>query len=685
MLDTVLQIGKAFRESPDGLKHHRYVVPCPQDTDKQKILRLSIPVVFNGDKCVFDFDNVKEITDENIIRDKLFYLKYKTSDSDGLVKYVFGDIFYSTSIKKGLQEEGGYYRMADLDNKSKGYRVSSFYRGNEDCKEIENIFIKQYGNIKAKSMVSSFHISLEESIDYIERMLRYHGGIADFLQDKINSPITFSKFLFSEDNLIFYASKFVYKNFSGNKGSKKLFKQVLDNENPQWDQIEKDPISQLRLANFLSGDIFIHFDFNGKHWYEFDHEFISINTKLLEEFAEKDQATNQYMLKKYLYKTLSSPEKDLQFPYFSATGRYRNKCFNSFDDILSLIYAVDYSKKALISIPKTDIKIVVLPKGDGLKSIDYENFFTKASENEVETLEENVNAKNSSVEFDELFSPLLENTIEHIVKFDMIFSKKGGQTTPDIDMIELSGLQKSHLRFIREKIRSVKVELEEKRSRELKAESTPFSVTKAFYRILNDGTDAVKKYQSHLFKTLPLIYSDTYYHDQLLLPALISVIEKSIRSAEENQAFWTYHRLKYDFIFLTFIQNSKVKGGNFMKIVESQSYKLGVLLGKLAQNFAGHETPIKSFEKSYVGNLTRRIASISDLLKFKTFIEEKLVMHEKNFENVRTTSLELTEKIKNRTEKYNKNECAFGFFESYFAPFSGKQNQITDSLTDSNN
>ncbi|MDP2842637.1 MAG: hypothetical protein Q8O06_03225, partial [Acetobacterium sp.] len=92
MLETVLKIGKAFRESPTGLKHHRYIKPCPQDTDKRKILRLSLPV---NENFSFDFNGVKEISDENVIRDKLFYLTFKTSDADGFVKYIFGDIYYS--------------------------------------------------------------------------------------------------------------------------------------------------------------------------------------------------------------------------------------------------------------------------------------------------------------------------------------------------------------------------------------------------------------------------------------------------------------------------------------------------------------------------------------------------------------------------------------------------------------
>ena len=53
MLETVLQIGKAFKNSDKNLKYHRYIKKCPEDTDKLKILRLSIPV-----KEDFSFDRL---------------------------------------------------------------------------------------------------------------------------------------------------------------------------------------------------------------------------------------------------------------------------------------------------------------------------------------------------------------------------------------------------------------------------------------------------------------------------------------------------------------------------------------------------------------------------------------------------------------------------------------------------
>ena len=163
MLDTVLQIGRAFRESPTRLKHHRYVKSCPQDTEKESVLRLSIPVKEDDDSNLkFDFDKIEIIKDENIIREKLYYLKFKTSDSDGLVKYLFGDIFYEQKSGK----EGGYYRLGDTKNRQKAYQVSSFLRGENDYKSIKDLYdneeeskksiIKIYGHLLPKQRKKLF-------------------------------------------------------------------------------------------------------------------------------------------------------------------------------------------------------------------------------------------------------------------------------------------------------------------------------------------------------------------------------------------------------------------------------------------------------------------------------------------------------------------------------------------------
>ena len=170
------------------------------------------------------------------------------------------------------------------------------------------------------------------------------------------------------------------------------------------------------------------------------------------------------------------------------------------------------------------------------------------------------------------------------------------------------------------------------------------------------------KYQSHILKILPLIYTDNYHHDDVLLFAFIQNVEYSIRSSDNK-----FNLLKFDLEYLLTIQNSQ--NNSFMKITNSESYHVGILLGSLAKNLSQE---IKSFEKNYVGNLTRRISNISDFIKMKNDVEQKLIMHSKSKYTFKI-SHDLALKVKHFKGRYDKEECAFGFFESYFKPIVKKQ------------
>jgi hypothetical protein len=83
---------------------------------------------------------------------------------------------------------------------------------------------------------------------------------------------------------------------------------------------------------------------------------------------------------------------------------------------------------------------------------------------------------------------------------------------------------------------------------------------------------------------------------------------------------------------------------------------------------------IKSFEKAYVGNISRRISNIDDLIEFANYLNEKLIIHEKGYPNIKEASKELTELIDYfpNKEKYNKNYCALGFFETYYTYYKSE-------------
>ncbi|MBZ4651113.1 hypothetical protein [Thermosipho sp. (in: thermotogales)] len=489
------------------------------------------------------------------------------------------------------------------------------------------------------------------------------------LDSRSNYEETPKEILEDENKLMLLNASRIFKNIKKRRNANKILDKLLI-KGTTWEEIKYEKSNIEKLNYFSTGDLFLHFDFNGKHWYEFKNELDLINEKLLDDFVEELPNSKGFILKKYLYKTLSSPEKDLQFPRFSAAERYKNKIFTKKEDISDLIYAIDYSKTALIRIPNTSIKIIVLPKGTNLTAEDYDKFLGKEislkDEPESEEIIKNTNDLDVNSNIDRLFNNITEDINENITQFDLIISKGGGQNSPDSDLIELSGIEKSFINYISTRIRKISVELFEERARIIKSEKLEaFNIYRSFLNILGDKTKEKKKYQNHLYTVLPQIYSGTYYRDPILLPIFIEKAEERIRNDEAY-----YNSFKYDFYFLTKIQNTPIEGENLMKILESPSYKLGLSLGKIA---APLKFEIKSFEKNYVGNLTRRIASLDDLIKFKVDIEQKLIMHDKTYPDIKEASLTLSEEVKSFKGRFDKNECAFGFFESYFANSKKKE------------
>ncbi|MGA9771321.1 MAG: hypothetical protein WBV94_19965 [Blastocatellia bacterium] len=406
--------------------------------------------------------------------------------------------------------------------------------------------------------------------------------------------------------------------------------------------------------------IFLHFDFNGKHWYEFEPELRAINQKLLDDFlAEQNEF---YVLRKFVYKTLISGAS--QAPGFDDQSTYKTRAFKSRDEIMDLLYALTYSKKPLIS--ERNIKIIVLPKGNNLTASHIERFFDRAGLESEEKAETSMKAANVEVDYknllDSLFEPPLMNAAETITQFDFVFSKKGGSaSTPDVDMIELSGIERSFLSELSERVKHIREPLREERDAVFPKRPKQFAfldIRKSFLNILGDVTTDKKKYQSHLFRVLPQIYSGTYYRDDVLLPAFIEKTEYNIRNGTPD-----YNLLKYDYYFLTRLRNKN--GDNHMdEMKNSKSYQAGLLLGRMAQPL---NRKIASFEKNYVGLLSRRISDKQGFVKFANFINEKLAIHDVAYPNLKQASVELAAIVTDISNReYQKNYCAFGFFEGYF-------------------
>lgn len=653
-LDTVLKIGKVLRNSNNSLKHFKYVQPCPRDKKGNYPLCLSFKV---NDDFSIDFNSVSIIPENQ--RDKLYYLTFKTSDSDGLVKYIYGDIFYETvgSVKNSspVVAEKGYYRLPNPNN-AKAYQSGSFDRGKADYNSIiqKHKVLSLYNETNNKvAELECIRVKMAQSVATIETILRYVSAVEYYFDNKLTIP--FSDFLNNEENLYDITVKNNYK-----KLSKQSLAKLKITEFPESNIIERRKIFEMP-----DNRIFLHFDYNGKHWYELKDCFDAVSAKMTEEFVEESKEGG-LVLKKSLYKNLCSGDtkNDIQFPNFSLKGKNKARAFTD-EEISSLFYAASYTSKGK-SIYKTDIKLIVLPSGDNLTEEDYADFLAKNNETSI------VNANEYS---DSLFD-FAESNNNDITVFDLILCKKGGMTSPDSDLVEISGIEKSKLRQTNERISEIAHKVYQERKNEINTEKDllPLSIEYSFLNILgnpfyDEKTKKLKivenpKYQSHLLKVLPLIYLDNYVNDNVLLPSFIQNVESSIRSDDNKFAF-----LKYDLKFLFSIQNSK--NNRYMEITQSESYGIGLLLGSLAKNLS---LEINSFEKNYVGNLTRRISTMDDFIRLKNDIEQKLIMHDKSKFTFQT-SYELAQKVKEFKSQYDKDECAFGFLESYFKPIPKSENK----------
>lgn len=387
---------------------------------------------------------------------------------------------------------------------------------------------------------------------------------------------------------------------------------------------------------------YIHFNFSGKCWYETDI-FDDIESAIVSNFVKEENGF--ISLSAFLTRTLV--ESQGRLPNFNISNTHKTKFFNGLEEVKDLLYGLDFQQKSKVNTGQ-DIMINMLPKG-GISANGIINFFEKKS---------TYNYKNPKPEdTDPFFEPFENPDVDGIEKYDIIFSKRSKPI--GIDLLEITDIDQNLLEKVKKKLQGVSMSMNYK-----------YTIDFAIKVLFDD-----KKYISHLLKILPLIYKDRYYSDDVLLPALIQKTEFAIRN--NKGSYLTY---KNHFYFLTKLQIND----NIMEIKETKSYLLGTKLGTMSKPVA---QSIKSFEKAYVGNLSRRITSLNDVIEFSNYLNEKLMIHQKGYPSVKEASKELNlilDYFKN-DEKYNRHYCALGFFETYYAYFKNEEENVNnEDLTSEN-
>ena len=623
-LDTVLKIGNILRNSKEKMSFSNAIASCPKDNKGCWPFCLCLPV----DKDFNIIFDKASIVHENQ-RNNLYYLKYKTSGNDTSCKYMFGDIYYSV---KGTLGNNGSVSISEDGNYRLAKSQSSFDKGNADYKSICSSL--DFSN-KEINELKQIRTGFGREQTMLERILKYALAIICYFENQNGS---FKEYIYNEDNL-----KKICCTINKENNKKKLEKLS-----------EAKGDEELLLLN--SASIFMHFSYedgNGgeKSWYDFSKTFELVTRKMLKEYVAETK--RGLVLNKNLWHTICSGDKknDIQFPNFDLENRYKTRGFTE-SDIEDLFYGVPYAKKGKM-ISGSEYKLIVLPFGNNLKADDLKLFIEKKNESSIIL---------SNEYSDDLISSALGSS-STFTSFDFIFVKNGG-TKPDTDLIEISNITRSALNRVDSRNKSIAHQVYAERNNEIKVEMS-LSICKSFCNLLGDvqldatgkvKIAASKKYESHILKVLPLIYKENYYNDPYLLHSFVTNVESATHIGDGS--FWC-KILKYDLMFILSIQNNKQN--KFMEITNSCSFKLGFKIGKMAKPL---KKAIGSFEKNYVGLLSRRVSTKDDCIRFISDISQKLVMHDGMWA---TMCAEVCDDLANISEtEYDKDELSFGFLDGYF-------------------
>ena len=648
-LETIIQIGKILRQSKNPMRHFRFVHDVPEETEDKHVICVTIPVDAQNHIC---FNQARLSTE--IERENFCYLNYKTSNQDrSPSKYIFGDILYEVRSKiigkdSNIQiEETGNYILAKseaFDNslkvreailtsylKKENFKdrdinqLKSNYSAYIEGKNVNNETLKA---LVAKYSILSFWSEFYRNKEKIYSFLKYAPAYEIDI-DIENIESSYIKYLFESQ----------YKDI------KSLVSEVED-------YTELSALEQRTLLEFRTHSVFIHFAFpESKSWYDEDTMFWDVIESLDKEILI-EQGENQCVMKTSLYRTLCSgnDKNDIQFPNFQFSNSYKSFGFVGKDNFYDFLYTRKITDKPRYRIG--NLYIYVYPRTYLCDDISVENYEAFFLDGESET---------------NLFSMSWLDDVEPEIfsAFDFVISERRGQV--EVNLIEISGIGYSRLVAIRNRIRDIEYNISKEKERESFYTQLRFqkslgdifgSIT---YKEQKDGsikpsfsTDT-NAFRTHFLKVVPLIYKECYYSDSMLLPKTIEKIEFSLRAGVGE---YIYERLKYDLKLLYSIQNNQIN--KFMKMCESKSYLLGVKIGKMTRPLK----IINSFEKSYVGLISRYITTKDDCVNFVNVILQKLILHDKVY---RTRCAEICSELAELTDnEYNKDYVAFGFFEGYF-------------------
>ncbi len=504
-----------------------------------------------------------------------------------------------------------------------------------------------------------------------------------------NTNVTFIK---GDNNDRFYIAGDINANYLGGKKDLNEYFSLNKGKAIQEKINELDPFilkfrETLELyINQIQKEIDNHYQSKKHQHYFVQFKFHKDNTILYwsDLFNEVDSIVNLMITQKYTeninnLKVLGKqPVSFLSYQNLNAFQNLKQELsYKNFDlrqgiDMLKdLLVANKYIFSKSSYIGKSQVNI--LPAGEYSRESLLSFLSKKAYQRDAKKFKDDNKKEKSSDDIDILMEAFEKE--ESIRKFDVLFLNKGGQTTDVVAYI--SSINKTDIESVKDAWKDARAKtkrfydneifphVHSKKINEINnnliQRITPFNALNSLLKGFG-GNDP--KLESHTRLVLYKLLRNQYHQDPQLLIGLIRKTEYGIRNNDNFRAQFLNLFINYLYLNYILIKNQ------FIMIQETKSYQIGILLGELARNL---DQEINSFSKQYAGNISRRIATKEDFQSLLNFIQEKLVMHEKLYTNVRNSATKLNELLADFEEQYKKDYAVAGFFYSYMMPFQKKK------------
>lgn len=413
-----------------------------------------------------------------------------------------------------------------------------------------------------------------------------------------------------------------------------------------------DIINSLMETVKFGNGIILNIKIDNLEFYEIDEILDKIDKLYIYEMTKL--SGNQLLLKNSLFSFFNSGEKISQTPNFNFENSYKSLYLTE-EIINNLIYSVHFHN-ALSKTIIGNYKLVYIPNYDELTYEVLDECLT----NRNETIKEIIKNKDkiSKIASEQDIDYLLNFGFQSLndkesIFFDLIFQQEG-QANVDLSIIKNYSLK--NLEKLNNKIQYAKKESGCNFYNLKKCFSSFFTISLPKSDKKNEHKG---QYDSKISYWILQIFQNKYYKNNYLNGMLIKKIEFIFRNEQENNIEYEYKKVLNEYKFLKFMEKNGME--KEMKILDSESYKLGIMLGVLSQVWQEDRKNLKRKVEIFNGLISRKIKTFGDVINRLNEVQEMLERNGSWYDKLNATK-EYNDSITNFGEKFNKDNFIMGYF-----------------------